>query len=392
MSSRLALGISVLWIPLAFLVDGITVLLLPVKVASGTGAASAVGLISFAGLGAALVVQPLAGLVSDRLRSRLDRRLFVTLVAIPVLAGLWLLAGATSVLVVAVAYLVVQVSASALQSAQQTLIPEHVERTARGRAAGLKTAFDLGGAFLAFLSLGVLLAAGDAVPAAAAITVLLAVSLALVAILVPPTRGPVPRDSDGVPAALPVGFRRLVLARFLFLLGTYGIGRFLLLLIAERMGIDPARAAGETGGFLALFTLVTAATAVPFGTLADRVGQVPVMRLGILLSAVGIAAFLPPAGVPGVLIAGSIMSLGTAAFVAANWAATTQLVRAEQAGRLMGIANLGTGAAAACAGLLGPLIDWGGFTPGILLGALATFGALAPLAATAPIRTVEQPI
>ena len=58
----------------------------------------------------------------------------------------------------------------------------------------------------------------------------------------------------------------------------------------------------------------------------------------------------------------------------------------------MGIANLGTGGAAACAGLLGPLIDRGGFTPAIVLAVLATLAALAPVGATAPRRTTEQPI
>ena len=392
MSTRLALGISVLWIPLAFLFDGVTVLLLPVKVSGSSNPASAVGLVSFAGLGAALVVQPIAGRISDRLRRRIDRRLFAAIVAIPVLVGLWLLVGATSILLVAVGYLILQVSASGLQSAQQTFIPEHVERPARGRAAGLKTAFDVGGAFLAFMSLGLLLGGGDTLGAAVVISVLLAVSVGLVAILVPPTRGPIARGPDDVWTALPAGFVRLVAARFLFLLGTYGIGRFLLLLIADRMGIDPARAAGEAGGLLALFALVTALAAVPFGAVADRVGQVPVMRLGVLLSAVGIAAFIPSVGIGGVVIAGTIMSLGTAAFVSANWAATTELVPAQHAGRLMGIANLGTGGAAACAGLLGPLIDWGGFTPGILVGVLATLIALAPLAVRVAPRTLEQPI
>ncbi len=78
---RLALGISIVWLPLAFLTDGITVLLLPVRLSGSERAASAIGLISFAGLAAAVVAQPLAGLVSDRLRPRLDRRWFLAVTA-----------------------------------------------------------------------------------------------------------------------------------------------------------------------------------------------------------------------------------------------------------------------------------------------------------------------
>ena len=46
------------------------------------------------------------------------------------------------------------------------------EEALQGRASGLKTAFDVGGSFLAFLLLGAWLASGDLVPAAIAITLL----------------------------------------------------------------------------------------------------------------------------------------------------------------------------------------------------------------------------
>jgi MFS family permease len=65
------------WIQLAFLVDGVTMLLLPVRLATSDGRATALGLVSFLGLGAALLVQPLAGSLSDRVRDRVDRRAFM---------------------------------------------------------------------------------------------------------------------------------------------------------------------------------------------------------------------------------------------------------------------------------------------------------------------------
>jgi MFS family permease len=388
MTSRLAIGVSVLWIPLAFLFDGVTVLLLPTRLAGMTDPASAVGAISFVGIAAGLAVQPLAGLLTDRLRTRVDRRLVMVVVAVPTLAALWLLAGAQTVALVAGSYLVVQVAASILQSGQQTLIPEHIPAAARGRTGGLKTAFDLGGAFLAFLILGTLLAGGDATAAAGAISIVLVATLGLVWVLVPPTLGrtpPAPRASTG----LPDGFIRLVTARFLFLLGTYGIGRFLLLLIADRLSLDPARATDETGAYLALFTLVGAVSGVTFGRLVDRVDSLSVMRLGAVLSAIGIVSLLPAAGSAGVLAAGSIMAVGTAAFVSANWAATTDVVPGPDAGRLMGIANFGTGGAAACAGLFGPLISAAGFVPAIVLSLVATLASLAPLASRASRRLAE---
>jgi MFS family permease len=389
---RQVIGTGVAWIPLAFIVDGVTMLLLPVRVAGSDGTATTLGLISFLGLGVALVVQPLAGSLSDRVRDRVDRRAFMAVAAVPAIAGLWVLAGPTAVPLLALGYVVLQAGASALQAALQALIPEQVAAAVRGRAAGWKTTFDVGGAFLAFVVLGLLLADGNAVVAAAVTTGLLVAALVLVAVLVPGRSAAA--DAAGVAAASaveppaaslsgrwPAGFAWLIAARFLFLLGAFGVSRFLLLLVADRLRIAPLRAADEAGLLLAALALLTVIAAVPFGRLADQRGRLPVMALGDVLSAAGILALIPSTGLAGVLIGGSLMSAGTAAFVTANWAALTNLAPGPHAGRLMGIANIGTGGAAAAAGLLGPLIDVGGFVPALAVAAAATLCGLLPLRA-----------
>jgi MFS family permease len=379
MSVRLGIGISAVWVPLAFLFDGLTVLILPVRL-DGTGPeATLIGLISFVGLGAAVGVQPIAGALSDRFRNRIGRRTFMAVAAVPAVIGLWVLIGTTAIPVIALAYVIVQVSASSIQAAQQTLIPEHVPTRFRGSAAGLKTAADIGGAFVAFLVLGWLLASGELASAAGIVTVLIVVALLIAWAWVPAERRNETHHRAATARALPAGFVRLVAARFLFLFGIYVIGRFLLLLVAERISVDPAHAADETGGLLALFTMTTAIAALGIGPVADRYGRSRTMAAGAVVAAVGVLGFLPTAGLPGVVIAGSLMSLGTAAFSAGNWAAITDIAPARDSGRLMGLANLGTGGAAACAGLVGPLIDAAGFAPAILVAAAATAAAVLPM-------------
>ena len=136
---RLLLGVSVLWLPLAFLFDGVTVLLLPVRFASDAGAATAIGLLSFAGLLAAMLVQPLAGYASDRVRRSVGRRSFIAAAALPIVGGLWLFAGPLPLAVAALGYVIVQIGASAMQAAHQSLVPEHVETARHGRASALRS-------------------------------------------------------------------------------------------------------------------------------------------------------------------------------------------------------------------------------------------------------------
>ncbi len=383
---RVLVGISVLWVPLAFLFDGVTVLVLPVRLGDGPDAAT-LGLVSFVGLAAGLALQPLAGSLSDRLRWRVDRRLFLSATALPVVAGIWLLAGTSGTLSAVVGYVVVQAAAGAMQGGQGALIPEHVPATARGRAAGFKSAFDTGGAFVGFLVLGALVAAGQIAAIGVLLTILVLVGVALVWILVPPLQlGRRPARIEPVEPMAPVGapwpagFAPLILSRFLFLFGTFAVGRFLLLLVAERLGVAPERAADEAGSLLALFAAATALASIPFGWLADRHSRRGLMRLGAFLSAAGIAAFIPSLGIPGVVVAGLLMALGTAAFVTANWAAATHVVAPASAGRLMGMVGVATGVAAAAAGLLGPLIDAAGFAPALGLAAVVAVTAVLPIA------------
>lgn len=396
MTPRQVIGTGIAWVPLAFMVDGVTMLLLPVRLVGAGETASAIGFVSFIGLGAALLVQPFAGQLSDRVRHRFDRRWFMAASGLVAGIGLWLLASPVWVGMAVVGYVVLQAGASSLQAALQALIPDQVAAAVRGRAAGWKTAFDVGGAFLAFAVLGLLLADGNVVAAAAVTTGLLIAALVLVAALVP-ARPPVVDEPRMLMASatarvrLPAGFGRLIAARFLFMFGAFGVSRFLILLVADRLQIDPSRAADEAGLLLAALALLTVVAAVPLGRLADRRGRRSVMAIGVVLSTAGIVVLIPGSGVAGVLLGGSLMSMGTAGFVTANWAALTDLTPAPDAGRLMGVANLGTGGAAALAGLLGPLIDLGGFGPALTVAAAATALTLLPLLAGSASRHGSAP-
>jgi MFS family permease len=384
---RLAVGISVTWVALAFLGDGLSALVLPSVVASAPDAATSLGLITFVGLGLAVAAQPLAGRLSDRLRGWADRRWYMAAATIPTLIGLAILARSEGVVwLAALGYFGAVLAASAIQAALQTLIPEHVPPRRRARAASLKTAFDIGGAFAAFLVLGWALETAGTVGAAAVTAAVLVVALAIVFLWVPSVAAPalVP-ERAGTPLdmvagrGIPSGFWSLVLSRFLLLLGVFIVGRFLLFLVAERLGIPAGSAAGETGGLLAVLTLVTAIAAIVVGPLVDRRDRRRLMAAGALIAGVGIAGYLVPAGLAGVVAAGGLMSIGTAIFVTANWASLTDLAHAEDAGRLMGLANIGAGGAAACAGLLGPTIDAWGFTPALALAMASALIAVVPL-------------
>jgi MFS family permease len=402
---RLLLGINVFWLALSALSDGLNALVLPARLLQleGQTSATVLGLITFAGLLLAMLVQPLAGQTSDRMRVRWGRRGVLLAGAATTVVGLLLFAGSRSLLFVLASYLLVQGAASIAQAAQQGFIPDLVTAESRGKASGLKSFMDLSGALLGFVVLGQLLAGGDIQPAVLTLVAIVLVTLLLTLLLVrEPSGAPSSASRPRLRQPFQLDLRRhrafgwLVGARFLFLLGTYAVGRFLLLFVASRLGLDPGSAAEQAGALLAGLTLVTVLAAIPAGWAADRYGRMPLMALGSLLSAAGVLLLIRAGSEGQILLFGSLMGLGSAAFAGANWALTADLAPEAEAGRFFALANFGTAGATAAAGLFGPLVDWGnqeqtdlGFT---LLFVLSAGAFLASLLALRQVASARGPV
>jgi MFS family permease len=77
---RMLIGVSLFWLALSMLFDGLNILVLPVQLsalAEEETQATRLGLSTFLGLMAGALIQPVAGALSDRLRPRLGRKGFI---------------------------------------------------------------------------------------------------------------------------------------------------------------------------------------------------------------------------------------------------------------------------------------------------------------------------
>lgn len=404
---RLLLGISVFWLALSMLFDGLNTLVLPerlLSVADEATRATTLGLVTFAGLLLGMLAQPVAGLFSDRLRPRWGRRGTIAVGVVLILASLFLFGLAQSLLAVLLGYVLIQVAASVSQAAQQGFIPDLVPTGSRGTASGFKGFMDIAGAMLGFVVLSQVLQGGETGPALLVIAAVVLVTFLLTLVLV---REPAPAGEAGAEARVSFArpgtfmaafrfdlqqhraFAWLVVARFLFLLGTYAVGRFLLFFVADRLRLDPGEAAEQAGLLLAALALVTVLAAPPAGWAADRLGRMPLMLAGAGLSALGTLLLATAGSALQIFLFGGLMALGSAAFASANWALTADLVPPAEAARFFGLANFGTAGAAAAAGLFGPLVDSGNqLTPGAGYTALFVAAALASVTSAISLRKV----
>src|SRR5215212_6215674 len=243
---RLLLGISVFWLALSMLFDGVNTLVLPfllLRVTDDATRATALGMFTFVGLLLGMLIQPVAGAWSDRLRPRWGRHGTIALGLLLLLASLAGFGFSRSLLALFVGYILVQVAASVAQAAQQGFIPDLVQQQWRGTASGFKGFMDIGGALIGFVLLGQLLRGEQIGLALLAIAATLLLTFALTLVLVREPRhvagSALPRVS--VLDAFRLDLRRhgafawLVVSRYLFLLGTYTVGRFLLYFVADRL-------------------------------------------------------------------------------------------------------------------------------------------------------------
>ena len=395
---RLLLGISVFWLALSMLQDGINTLVLPLQL-TGLGGkdkqATLLGLLTFLALFGGAFVQPVAGVLSDRLKPILGRKGFIGISLILCLASLVFLAAIRNLLGLAIAYIAVQISASFAQAGQQGLIPDLVAEQRRGLASGLKGFMDIGGAMIGFVILGSLLGQGQVVAGIAAIAVSLLITYLISILLTPEDR---PDKNHMIGSAFPMRlafhldvkherpFIRVVLARFLFLLGVYATGRFLLYFVADRLGLNTNQAAEQAGTLLAALALITVLASPFTGWLADRIGRLSLMIVGSVLGAVSAFLLIWAGSVVQILLFGGLMSIASASFAGGSWALLADLVPKEQSARYFGLANFGTAGAAAVAGLFGPLMDWAdGFVPGSRFSVLFFAAALAFIASAFPL-------
>jgi MFS family permease len=344
------------------------------------------GLLTFVGLLIAMIIQPLAGAASDGWVSRWGRRRpliafgtgldFIFLAFLAWAGGLgWLALG----------YLGLQLTSNLAHGAAQGLIPDLVPSAQTGRASAMKNLIDMSGLVISSLLVGRLLIPGTAHPVmpVGVIAVVLAVVTLITLLgvheapaLKPGGRSKIRHALDeffaSIPLALQGQFGQVVLSRFLFLVGVYGIQVFAQYYVQDVLGAEnPIKL---TGDLLAAITLSLVTFAVAGGWIGDRIGHRRVQFIASGIGVVGCVLLIWARTPSTLLIFGAVLGLGIGLFLTSNWALAIQHAPLEQAGKYMGLTNLATAGAGALSRLQGPLIDGlNAARPGAWWGYMALF-------------------
>ena len=368
--------ISIFGAALSFIWPSLHTLVIPIRLLELTPEAQKntyLGILTFCGLMLAALIQPVAGAISDRSRSRLGRRrpfiLVGTLLALLFLPSIGLSATFLSLFL---GYCLLQCACNTAQGPFQGFIPDLVPEGRRGVASGVKSLAEIiaGVAFVRAVAYFMDMYSGDG----GEIWLWLAIGLpgaallgAMVTTLL--TVKETPLSSTGHPFSMKAvfsaykidvrgnpGFVWFLVSRLFILMALGTLQSFALYFLKDVIQVpNPAGAAGDLVLTVGVFLLIAV---YPAGQLSDRVGRKPIILLSGFVGAVGILVLYFVGTYTSVLVSGGLLGIAAGAFLSANWALATDLVPPGEEARYLGLANLATAGAGALARLIGPVIDF----------------------------------
>ncbi len=369
----LGFGLSALWATLHAVILPLRLLDFVPEVQKNTY----LDLLILAGLFLAILVQPVAGAISDRSGFRWGRRrpfiLIGCMLLLLFLPGIGFSAGYVAILLV---YCLLQVSSNIAQGPFQGFIPDMIPRNRRGTASGWRGLMQLiGGVVLIRLTAPFMdryLAENDISGLWLTLGVLAALLLAvlvftLVAVKERPGKGaPSPFQLSALyrsyridTRALPGFVTFLVACLLIFLAWGILTGHALYFLTDVLELPSPVTA---TGNLLIVVAVSLLVVVYPAGRLSDRFGRKPIAVSSGLLGALGIAALYISTFITRdythIMLSGALLGLCGGAWVSTQWALATDLVARGEEARYLGLVNISVAGAGALSRLTGPAIDY----------------------------------
>ncbi len=404
-SLRAIINLNTYWFGLQFMWTSLHVIVLPALIlqyVADERKNTALGLLTFLGYFIAAVIQPLSGALSDRWASRWGRRrpaiAFGTLSDMLFLA---LMAFAGGIPLLAVGYIGLQLTSNIAHGPAQGLMHDKVPLERMGLASGVKSFFDMAGVAAASVIMGRVFTAEAPLSAFGWIALVLAFGAAFTLFGVREESTAADKDDRPLHEVLRSEFQidlhhhraywRLLLARFLFLAGVYGILAFAQYFIRDALQVeDPIQFTTNMMTGIVLSLMVFAVLA---GQLTDRIGRKPMHILAAVLVCIGSVMLIIIRAPTAILIFAAVVGAGSGIFLSSNWALANDFAPEGESGKFLGLTNLATAGAGAISRLLGPIIDFGNNArPGEHLGYNVLFigAALMALISIQIVRNVPE--
>jgi len=369
------LKITIFGAALSFLWPSLHTLIIPIRLLEFVPEAQKntyLGILTFTGLALAVLVQPVAGAISDRSGFSMGRRrpfiLVGTLLALFFLPSIGL---ANSFTFLFVGYCLLQCACNIAQGPFQAFIPDLVPDHRKGVASGVKSLIEIlvGVAFVRVVAyfLDMYTTQGTQSWLWLAIgfpgIVLLGAMIAtMFAVKETPHANAQAFSLKNRINAYRIDTEKnrdfvwFLVSRLLILMALGTLQSFALYYLKDVVHIEnPAGAAGDLVVAIGICLLITA---YPAGHLSDRFGRKPIIIGSGFVGVIGIITLFFAQNLTNILVSGGLLGISAGTFLSSNWALATDIVPQGEEARYMGLTNIATAGAGALARLIGPVIDF----------------------------------
>lgn len=383
--------ISVFWLGISYLWGGVNGIILPAlnsRFVDPSFKGTTLGIIIAAGMVIAILVQPIAGALSDVSRHPWGRRRpFIAFGALLAILSLIFM----SVMIVYFgswpallgSYLLLQFADNIAQGAYQGFIPDNVPEDHRGRASGaMGIAQILGNTF------GLVVATffvDNNHPDIALLVICIVFTATLLPTLFLVKEKPLIDNHDRVNRLKVIfsifgelkqhrEFVMFIISRLCVLTALAAVTSFALYYLQYKFNLT---AGNLTTSYTTLGLIVitfSLLSVYPAAWLSDRIGRKKLVIISCIIGTIGMLLLATADTIPLVVIYGSLIGMATGSFNSIDWALATDLVPDGEAGRFMGVSNLAGAGSQAIAGLLGGSLLDSGNAIGLNFFHVANFG------------------
>ena len=365
-------NISIFGLGLAALSTSLGQIILPIRVldlAPESLKNTYLGILTFAGMAMAMLIQPIVGYLSDRTTLRWGRRrpyiALGTLLATVLMVGIGI---AQSYPWLVVAAVLVQMSANLAQSPYDAVIKDKVPQGQRGRVSSIRAFSGASGAIMFILITGFIMdrhTVGDrdlwlwlalALPA----TMMAATMVWTIFSVHEDGRGHAYQHRGATATWGHAGGSHpqlpwILLAGFFFTLAAGILQTYILFFFRDVVKLEnPASSVGIMAAAVGITIIIAL---YPAGLLADRVGRRPLLIASAALGSAGSLLFFIAQDLTQVVLIGILLGLAVGIFMTAGRALITDMVSEHRAAQQLGFANFALLGGLAVAKLGGIAID-----------------------------------
>ena len=369
--------ISIFWLGISYLWGGVNGVILPSlnsRFVDPNYRGTTLGIITACGMIVAIIVQPVAGALSDVSRHPWGRRrpfiLFgamLALLALIFMAVMVVYFGSWWMLLAC--YLLLQFADNIAQGAYQGFIPDNVPENRRGRASGAMGIAQLLGNASGLVAASYFINQNHPDIAILIICAIFISTLLPTLFLVKEKPLQIKAASQSrVRVVLGIiseirqhpNFIAFIISRLCVLTGLAVVTSFALYFLQYKLHLEAGdlTASYSTLGVIALTASLLAV--FPAAWLSDRIGRKKLVIISCIIGAIGMVLLATADNIVQVVIYGSLIGIAGGSFNSIDWALATDLIPTGEAGRFMGVSNLaGAGSQAVAALLGGALLDGG---------------------------------